>query len=99
MRRDTLRHGLVPILDSEEEFVHASQVLGLLVDEHVDDARVLHLHDGLHVFLDQFVLDNLDDPRLRALIQIMRCSLGLLIDSLFNLRQLRYDKLYVVRIQ
>lgn len=53
---------------------------GLAVLEHVDKARVLHLHDGLHVFGDELPFHHLDNGLLCGLVQAVQHPLYLLVD-------------------
>ena len=69
-----------PTVKTRDYLVYAGKVVHPVVLEHVDDPRALHLHDGLHVPLDQLLLHHLHDPRLRALVQVVGGALRLLVD-------------------
>jgi hypothetical protein len=58
----------------------------------VDDARVLHLDNDLHVVLDQLVLQDLDDPRLCRRVEVVRGAAGLLFNPGID-----FTKLYISR--
>lgn len=47
--------------------------------EHVDQPRVLHLYDGLHVFGDKLSLHHLHDGLLGGLVQAVHHSLDLFV--------------------
>lgn len=53
--------------------------------EHVDQAWVFHLYNGLHVFGDELPFHYLDNGLLCRFIQAMHHSLNLLIDPSFHL--------------
>lgn len=65
-----------------KEFVHITEVVMLVVLEHMIDAGVLHLDNGFHVGRDELVLEHLDDARLCGLVEIVVGALGLLANSL-----------------
>lgn len=78
---DAVGNRLDAVGDAREQFVHAGQVVGLRVLQHVHNAGVLHLYDRPHVLLDQLVLHDLNDARLGALVQVELRALRLLGDA------------------
>jgi hypothetical protein len=92
-----------------KELVHITEVVMLVVLEHMIDAGVFHLDNGFHVRRDELVLEHLDDARLCGLVEIVVGALGLLANSLVHfadvhrgavLRQedLRLDSVEVSRL-
>ena len=67
-----------------KELVHITEIVMLVVLEHMIDAGVLHLDNGFHVRRDELVFEHLDDARLCRLVEIVVGALGLLANSLVH---------------
>lgn len=76
--------GLEAVGNAMKELVHITEVIMLVVLEHMIDAGVLHLDNGFHVRRDEFVLEHLDDARLCGFVEIVVGTLGLLTNSLVH---------------